>query len=273
MLGTTQPRDARDAMTDVLVALGATDIRPDTLAGEYHSRLAGKRVLILLDNVASGAGLQELVPPQPAALLVTSRTRFAMAGVVPVALEKLSREAAKALLGGIVPGLDDAVLDALAGLCADLPLALRVAGAYLQETGYPVDSYIAELKERRLARFARSAAATEDAKLDPEVVLGHSHDRLVETDAGLARAFTLLGVFPADFEVAGAAAVLGVEPDEARERLTLLRRRSLVQQPTGGARWRLHDLLRELAEARAERTSDKRRRRGIRRIIWRCCKV
>jgi hypothetical protein len=252
MLGTTQPRDARDAMTDVLVALGEQDIRPDTLAGQYQSRLAGKRLLILLDNVASRAGLGELVPPAPAALLVTSRTRLALPGVVPVELEKLSREAAKTLLARMVPALDDAVLDELARLCADLPLTLRVAGSYLQEIGYPAPAYVAELKERRLARLARSADAVEDAELNPEIVLGHSYDRLAGADPNLARAFAQLGVFPDDFDLAGAAAVFGTDEGAAREFLTQLRRRSLVQQPEDRERWRLHDLLRELAEARAE---------------------
>jgi hypothetical protein len=84
------------------------------------------------------------------------------------------------------------------------------------------------------------------------VVLGCSYERLAESDPGLARAFTLLAVFPADFDIAGAAAVLDVTAAEAEETLVLLASRSLLQEPVPG-RWRLHDLLRELALRRLPR--------------------
>jgi tetratricopeptide (TPR) repeat protein len=227
--------------------LGAETVDPRTREAEYRSRLQGKRLLVLLDNVASGAGLDALRPPPPAALLVTSRNRIAIAGVQPIELEKLSREAAVALLGEIAPALGESDRETLAGLCCDLPLALRVAGAYLQETGASPNVYIEALGQRRLAEFGRSAGDIERPELDPRVVLGLSYDRLAESDPDLARSFTLLSVFPADFDAEGAAAVLEVAPEEAARRLGLLFRRSLVQRPSDG-RYRLHDLLREVAE-------------------------
>ena len=48
----TPRRDARDAMTDVLVRLAADAIEFDRLGASNQSRLAGKRLSILLDNVA-----------------------------------------------------------------------------------------------------------------------------------------------------------------------------------------------------------------------------
>jgi tetratricopeptide (TPR) repeat protein len=252
MLGTTQPRSAAEAMTDVLLALGAETVDPRTRDADYRNRLEGKRALILLDNVASGTGLDGLRPPSPAALLVTSRTRIALAGVQPIELEQLTRDAAKALLGEIVPALDEASRDGLADLCCGLPLALRVAGAYLQETGALPAAYIDALKQRRLDHLARSAGDIERPELDPRVVLGLSYDRLAESDPDLARSFTLLAVFPADFNAEGAAAVLDLAPEEAERRLGLLYRRSLVQRPSDG-RYRLHDLLREVAADRCDR--------------------
>ena len=243
MLGTTQPRSAAEAMTDVLLALGVEAVSPNEREAEYQRHLRGKRLLILLDNVAGRTRLDALRPPPPGALLVTSRTRLALAGVPSIALERLAPDAAGALLSEIVQALDEASCNALVELCCGLPLALRVAGAYLQETGASPAAYIAALRQRRLDHLARSAGDIERPDLDPRVVLGLSYDRL---EAELSRSFKRLSVFPADFDAAAAAATLDLISDEAERHLGLLYRRSLVQRPTEG-RFRLHDLLRELA--------------------------
>jgi hypothetical protein len=245
---TTHPLTAVEAMAAVLLALGAKqeDIQPDRRKANYRSWLRGERILILLDNVASGEGLDDLRPHPPTALLVTSRNRLHIPNVHPVELERLSRNAAKALLAAIVPTLDDATSNEIAELCCDLPLALRVAGAYLQETRTSARSYIADLNRRRLEHLANSAGDVERPDLDPRYVLGLSYDRLVEAHPAAARSFALISVFPADFDEAGAAAVLDLGPDKTRRHLGQLIRRSLVQRH-GDSRYRLHDLLRELA--------------------------
>ncbi len=250
MLGTTQPRTAADAMTDVLMALGAEEIDPRTREAEYRNRLRGKSLLILLDNVANSRGLNDLRPAPPTALLLTSRTRLVLPGVQPIELQHLTRPAAKALLAGILPDVADATLDTLAERCNDLPLALRVAGAYLQATGAAPDDYIETLQQRRLAHLARSAGDIERPDLDPLLILGLSYDRLADSEPDLARSFTLLAAFPADFDAAGAAAVLDLDQVETARCLGLLYRRNLLQRPSND-RYRLHDLLRELARDRA----------------------
>ncbi len=250
---TTHPLAAADAMTEVLLALGAEekDVQLDRRKANYRSWLRGKRILILLDNVASGEGLDDLRPPPPTALLVTSRNRLHIANVQPVELERLSRNAAKALLAAIVPTLDDSVSNEIAELCCDLPLALRVAGAYLHETGTSPAAYLGDLKRRRLEHLANSAGDVMRPELDPRYVLGLSYDRLAEDHPAAARSFALLSIFPADFDNAGAAAVLDLGPDKTRRHLGQLIRRSLVQRH-GDDRYRLHDLLRELAELQSQ---------------------
>ncbi len=215
-----RPLDAAAAMTSVLVALGVDEIRPETRAADYRSRLNGKRLLVLLDDAASGAGLRDLVPPPPAALLITSRTRIALAGVAPIELVRLTRVAAKALLASLVPDPDGRAGRPPRRALRRPAMALRVAGSYLQETAFAPDAYLEELAERRLQHMTESAADIERPELDPMVVLGHSYDRLADSDAALARTFTLLSVFPADFDVAAATAVL--DSDDAARNLALL---------------------------------------------------
>ena len=100
--------------------------------------------------------------------------------------------------------------------------------------------YLAELRGRGIAALDKV-----------ETVLGLSLDRLADEDGELARRFTLLGAFPAGFDVAAAAAVWQIEPRAARDALDALADWSLVQVEAVG-RYRLHDLVRDLAVARAE---------------------
>jgi tetratricopeptide (TPR) repeat protein len=105
-----------------------------------------------------------------------------------------------------------------------------------------VAEYLAELQGRGIAALDKVAA-----------VLGLSLDRLAEEDGELARRFTLLGAFPAGFDDDAAAAVWQIEPRAARAGLDALADWSLVQvEAVGVGRYRLHDLVRDLAVARAE---------------------
>jgi hypothetical protein len=78
-----------------------------------------------------------------------------------------------------------------------------------------------------------------------------SLERLADEDGELARRFMLLGVFPAGFGAAAAAAIWQTEPRIARDALDALAEWSLVQVEAVG-RYRLHDLVRDLAVGRAE---------------------
>ena len=245
MNGTTaHPLDVSGAMSVVVAALGVK-INLKTLHADYHSTLKGKRVLIIFDNVVNDAGLEELLRPgPPTTFLVTSRTRLAL-GVKSLELERLSRDAAKALLAEFVPSLDGYGRDKLAELCCDLPLALRAAGAYLAVTGETPEAYIAVLERRRLHHLAQSAGDIERPDLDPRYVLGLSYDRLAERHPAIARSFAMLSIFPAGFDINAASAILDLGPDKARRHLAQLTRRSLAQQESDG-RYRIHDLLKEL---------------------------
>jgi NB-ARC domain len=102
----------------------------------FLSMLRGKRVLLILDNAHDGDQVAPLLPPEDCALIVTSRRRIAVAGLVGVGLDLLAPDEATGLLRSIV-GDDRATpaeLSRIAELCGLLPLALRVAGMFLHSS-------------------------------------------------------------------------------------------------------------------------------------------
>lgn len=245
------PLSVDDALAKVLSVLGVVGIRPEDLDTSYNRYLRDKRLLVVLDDVTSADGLARLVPPRPAALIITSRTNISLPGAVSVAINGISRVAAKRLLRTNVATLDEEASNEISELCFDLPMALRVVAAFLKEYHYPVSEYIEELRTHRLSELSRSATAIERPDLNLQVVLGYSYERLRQSDPSSARLFTFLGVFPAEFDVAGAASVTETSPVECRRTLHQLSRLSLLQC-TSDNRYRLHDLLRELVNQRID---------------------
>jgi DNA-binding SARP family transcriptional activator len=143
--GRDRPRPPTEALATLLTALGATDesSTPAELAARYRSALAGRRVLLVLDNAESSDQVRPLLPGTPSCLvLVTSRYRLtglvARDGARLLDLDPLRRNESRTLLGRLLPpGAADA--DAVAGHCADLPLALVLAAERIRAGGDPAE--------------------------------------------------------------------------------------------------------------------------------------
>ncbi|MFI9531110.1 NB-ARC domain-containing protein [Micromonospora rosaria] len=109
-----------------------SDVAP--AAALYRSLMAQRRMLVLLDDAADEAQLRQLlVHSHSTVVLVTSRSRLlGLDGMHRIHLEPLPRPESVALLLGLVGGRRTSAEPAAAGhiaeLCADLPLALDVAG-------------------------------------------------------------------------------------------------------------------------------------------------
>jgi tetratricopeptide (TPR) repeat protein len=249
--GLTPGIDPAAALQALLSALlGPDPQRPtdvDALSGLWRRAIHGKDAVLILDNTAGAGQVQPLLPGCPTcAVLVTSRRCFSLTGTSRLDLDPMDPAGACALLQHLTPGLDDEGASAIADLCGHLPLALRVAGNYLAlNDDVSPGQYATRLADEadRLAHFR-----------DPD-----DHDLAVETAIAVSvaqlddvarRAWALLALFPAPFDLAAAAA-LWDQPDEraAFERLHALRNRSLVAYDAGTGRYEQHDLLR-LAAAR-----------------------
>jgi tetratricopeptide (TPR) repeat protein len=200
------------------------------LAVLYRSVLEGKQVLLLMDNAASREQIEPLIPPSTCLLLVTSRFRFALSGLVDRDLDEMPEQDAKDLLLRIAPRIGDAA-DEIASLCGRLPLALRLAG-----------SALAERPNLSPAEYARRFRAGKE-KLEPvEASLRTSYDLLTEERRRLWR---MLAVFPETFDAKASAAVWALEMDDAGGHLGELVRSSLIEWEETEERYRLHDLARE----------------------------
>src|SRR5690606_22860222 len=134
-----QPVEAEEALAVLLRGLGvAGSALPrglDERAAAFRSRLAGRRVLVVLDNAHAAGQVRPLLPGSPTcAAVVTSRDDLAglvaRGGARRIALDVLDDTEAVTLLRALIGdrvAADPAAALALARRCANLPLALRVA--------------------------------------------------------------------------------------------------------------------------------------------------
>lgn len=250
LLGTeASPLSPEAAMGNVVKAFHPEARLPESfgeMQGLYHSVLAGKRALLLLDNARDGAQVRPLLPPAPWGVLVTSRRTIILPGVQPLNLDVLPEDEATELLETILgPGrARPGEVPDLAARCGRLPLALRVAGSFLAvHPDWTAAEYLTALadEKERLRRL-------KDGVDDVEAALGLSAAQLAREQPDLAARWQMLSVFPAGFDLQAATAVWEVEEPVARDNLSELLSRSLVLFDPDKSRYRLHDLMRPVAE-------------------------
>jgi DNA-binding SARP family transcriptional activator len=140
LAGASAPRPADDVLADLLRSLGVTGpgIPDDThaKAAVLRSRLADRRVLLVLDDAADPAQVRPLLPgTASSAVLVTSRRRLSgLAGAHRVTVGSLTDAEAVDLLAELAGPRVAAERDGaarIAAACGNLPLALRIAGTRL----------------------------------------------------------------------------------------------------------------------------------------------
>jgi transcriptional regulator with AAA-type ATPase domain/tetratricopeptide (TPR) repeat protein len=201
----------------------------------YHSVLYKKRAILLLDNAKDEAQVEPL-SDEACVLLVTSRQHLVLRGLETKELGALLRPDACALLLAIEPRIEGEA-NAIAELCADLPLALRAAASTFKKRPNvsPAD-YARQLKSDR----ARLELTEPSRNASIEAVLDLSYKLLGSEEQDRLRS---LGVFPGEFEAEGAAAVWDCTRPAAERSLNTLWDRSLVEHNDAAARYRLHDLV------------------------------
>jgi tetratricopeptide (TPR) repeat protein len=239
-----QPVPATAAMAHVIRAYHPTmklAEDPDEVAALYRSVLHNQRALILLDNAKDRQQVEPLIPPQSCILLVTSRQKFTLPGLVAKNLDALTAVDARDLLLRVAYRLGpehEKDAERLVELCGYLPLAIRAVGSALQER-----------EDLRPNDYAdKLADARERLKLtETEASLQLSYDLLPED---LARCFRKLAVFPGTFAADAAATVWEMEPGPAGEALGTLLRYSLLLYDSSKNRYRQHDLVRLFADSR-----------------------
>ncbi|CCH28958.1 BTAD domain-containing putative transcriptional regulator [Actinosynnema sp. NPDC047251] len=221
---------AEEVLTGFLRALGVPPeqipVDQDEQGSLFRSLLAGRRMLLVLDDAAAPDQVRPLLPGTSGCpVLVTSRDDLrgliAVDGARRVGLDVPTTPEALALLGRSGPAAEE-----LARRCGRLPLALVVAAASVG--GGSVPRYLERLGDRRPQDLAH-AALTPAAR----------------------RLFALLSVIPgADFTAEAAAAAADLPVATAAALLAGIAGAGLLR--SRGGRYSFHDELARFAEQLAE---------------------
>ena len=247
-----EPSDATRGFLDAFVVPGAcVPAGFDAQVGLYRSFLAGRRMLVLLDNARDVGQVRPLLPGTPGCLVVvTSRNR--LTGLIlaehaqPLTLGLLPATEAHDLLASRL-GADRMAAEREAAQeiidqCAGLPLALSiVASRAAAQPCFPLAALAAELPHT-CAGLAGPHSGDPDT--DVREVFSWSYHRLPDQSA---RVFRLLGLHSGpDIGAAAAAALAGADTRSTQAALAELANAHLQTEQAPG-RFACHDLLRAYA--------------------------
>ena len=249
-----RPVDPADALASLLLTAGVPVQQiPAGLEARmalWRDRLAGKQLLLVLDDAADSEQVRPLLPGSGESLvLVTSRRHLtALEDARTISLDILPQDEAAALLIHLAnrPGLspDDAAVRLITRQCGYLPLAIGMLARQLHhhQAWTPAD-LAADLAA---ARDRLELMQTEN--LSVAVAFDLSYEDL---SAVQRQMFRRLGLHPgADIDAYAAAALDDIDVTNARRHLRALYDQYLLAEPVHD-RYRLHDLIREHARARA----------------------
>ena len=251
-----QPADPADALASLLVTAGvpAGQIPPGLEArmALWRDRLAGRQLLLVLDDAASSDQVRPLLPGSGGSLvLITSRRRLtALEGARAISLDTLPPGEAAALLVRLVDraGLSaaDPAVAELTRLCGYLPLAIGMMARQLHH--HPAWTAAGRAADLAAARDRLELMATENLSVAAAFNLSYT-----DLTGKQQRLFRRLGLHPGpDIDGYAAAALDGTDLATARRGLEALYDQYLLAEPAAG-RYRLHDLIREHARALAGR--------------------
>ncbi len=254
------------------VGPAATPVDPDAQAALYRSLVAGKRMLIVLDNARDSDHVIPLLPGSSSCtVLVTSRNQLTSLVTAHDAfrldLNVLDKADGRKLLARYVDNVrisaePDAMAEIL-GYCAGLPLALRIVAARVSaQPEFPLTVFADELRDCSARLDALSAG---DAQANLRTVLSCSYRYL---NAEAAAVFGLLGLAPGpDISLAAVVSLTDLPALRARAVLRDLELAYLVTQHLPG-RYRMHDLVRLYASEQSTRdTPAEARSAALRRLV------
>jgi tetratricopeptide (TPR) repeat protein len=245
----------QDAVRQLLAGLGVPADRvpgePDAQIGLYRSVLAGRRVLIVLDNARSAEQVRPLLPgARDCQVLVTSRDQMrsliAIEGARLVGLSPLSpddaKEALTRRLGADRVAQEPEAVDKIVALCAGLPLTLSIVAA--RAATRPTHSLSSIATDLTRSGTGLHALADPDSAADARASLALSYHAL---SPGAARILRLSSLHPgAEASRDALASLAGVTATEAEGDLDELERVYLMTQPEP-SRYACHDVVRAYA--------------------------
>jgi tetratricopeptide (TPR) repeat protein/DNA-binding XRE family transcriptional regulator len=265
-----RPVDPADALASLLLTAGIPPslIPPglDERVRLWRDHLAGRRLLLLLDDAAGHDQIQPLLPGTPGNLvLITSRKHLtALDDAQAVSLDTLPPAEATKLLIELAnrPDLaaDDGPVGELARLCGYLPLAIGMLAKQLHH--HPAWTASDLMSELATARDRFELMRAENVSVSAAFDL--SYQDLASDQQQL---FRRLGLHPgATLDAYAAAALDGADVTDTRRRLRALYDHYMLAEPTRG--WYLmHDLVREHARILAAGDTEPERQAATSRLL------
>jgi len=248
------PVEPAEALANLLVTIGvAAQQIPQGLEARtalWRSHVAGKRLLLLLDDAAGHDQVRPLLPGVAGTfVLVTSRRHLtALEDTASISLDTLPAGQAATLLirlaarPDIQPG--DAAVGEITRLCGYLPLAIGMLARQLHH--HPAWTLADMAAELSAARDRLGMMHTEN--LSVAAAFDLSYDDLTAHQQQL---FRRLGLHSGPtIDAYAAAALCGESLSAARRNLEDLYDHHLLNEPSRG-RYDLHDLIREFVQALA----------------------
>ncbi|HEV7655234.1 MAG TPA: tetratricopeptide repeat protein [Mycobacteriales bacterium] len=261
----------RMLLDSIGVPADAVPADSEARAALLRSRLAGRRMLLVLDNARTSDQVVPLLPGDAScAAVVTSRSKLgtlAVQGARVVTLDLLSEQEARAMLGGHLGrarvDAEPAAVAMLLERCAGLPLALSIVAARAATNpAFPLAAVADELGDAATRLDALNAG---ELSADLRGVFSWSYRTL---PVAAARVFRLLGTsVGVDIGLPAVSALSGLDAPATRSAMRTLVDAHLVQEHRPG-RFQLHDLLRLFAAERlAEDTSRDEQVRALERLL------
>jgi DNA-binding SARP family transcriptional activator len=224
----------------------------DARAEVYRDLIAGRKLLVVLDDAA---GESQVVPLLPgggdAAVLVTSRTRLAgLPGAQHIEVDVFDEDKSVDLLTRIIGPervrVEPAAAMVVTELCGHLPLALRIAGARLAARPHWSIGHL----EERLTDETRRLDELEHSGMGIRANISLSYESAGEAARRLLRRLALLEL-PV-FSRWVSAALLDQPPLEAGDLLDELVNAQLIEVVGTGlqSQYQFHDLIRVFARER-----------------------
>jgi tetratricopeptide (TPR) repeat protein len=256
-----EPAEALDRMLRTLgVPGGQIPDHMEERSALYRSKLAGRRVLVLLDNAADEAQVEPLLPGTAGCLvLVTSRRRLTgldQASAVSVDLLPMAEAVqlfATTAGGHRVAAEPPALLAEVVELCGRLPLAIRIAAARLRSRPTWSVTYLAE----RLRDHQERLVELDVGEQGIAAALDLSYQQLTPE---LRRVYRRIGLHPGpDLDIHATAALVGAAVPVVGRLVDELLDNHLLAEPVP-ERYRFHDLTRSHAAdlaAREEPAADR----------------
>jgi DNA-binding SARP family transcriptional activator/tetratricopeptide (TPR) repeat protein len=260
------PADPASVLAGLLAADG---VDPRYLPGDldgraamWRDRVAGQRVLLILDNAASSAQVTPLLPGAPGSMVLVTSRRFLgdlPAAIMDVALDVLPPADAAAMFTGLAPraaGEPGRVAEVVA-LCGHLPLAIALlARLFTRHRSWTMADLIAGTRARLLTVTAENRTIAAAFELSYK-----------DLDPARQGFFRRLGLHPgSEIEPYAAAALAGLPLDQAVTHLDGLLGERLLEEPVPH-RYRMHDLIRQYARGLAVSEPEAAREQSIRRLL------